>query len=497
MYPWIKKIKTMTSCYPGKQSAGLIIIAVFIISRIVFFFNGVGFISRSIDFAFQYLDPVLLKNDLLHSLFYLNSQPPLFNMFLGIVLKASNNPGLSFKILYLTAGMLIPLLLYGSLSCVGINRMVCIGISIFFMLNPTFILYENLLYYSYMEALFILLAIFMLAKWGKKSSHIYIIMFWTSILCLCMIRSLFHPVFPVLIVTVSLPLLLKNRIPARMFCAASLIAILPLTALCIKNTCVYGFFGTSSWMGISLWTKANGYSYEKLQELHDRGIISSIALQAELRALQPIDNYEKAGLVMPGCHHPADCNKWRSTGKPNFNQVGYIAVSRQLFQDALALIKYDPKLFSIYTAGSYSLTHWYSSDSVHVLFEKNMAATERLERIYRFLYAGFMGVDSRYSERIWIRTLFISAIILFFYAATLRNCFKQNSAMSSACKVVCLFCMLIHAYTILVSSFIEFGENNRFRFPVDPAFAILVAVNIDIWLRQLKKRKNRMSCTGA
>ena len=37
----------------------------------------------------QYLDPLLLKSDLLKSLFYLHSQPPIFNLFLGIVLKLS------------------------------------------------------------------------------------------------------------------------------------------------------------------------------------------------------------------------------------------------------------------------------------------------------------------------------------------------------------------------------------------------------------------------
>jgi len=38
--------------------------------------------------------------------------------------------------------------------------------------------------------------------------------------------------------------------------------------------------------------------------------------------------------------------------------------------------------------------------------------------------------------------------------------------------------MFIHLFAIAVSSIIEFGENNRFRFPVDGAFLVLMAGNI-------------------
>jgi hypothetical protein len=53
---------------------------------------------------------------------------------------------------------------------------------------------------------------------------------------------------------------------------------------------------------------------------------------------------------------------------------------------------------------------------------------------------------------------------------------------------LCLFCLIIHAYTIVVSSIIEFGENNRFRFPVDAAFLVMAAGNIVIWNRLRKTR---------
>ena len=60
-----------------ESTGGIIILAVFIASRLIFSFMGGAFIAKPLAFAMQYLDPVLLKDDLLQSLFYLHSQPPL------------------------------------------------------------------------------------------------------------------------------------------------------------------------------------------------------------------------------------------------------------------------------------------------------------------------------------------------------------------------------------------------------------------------------------
>src|SRR4030042_2108514 len=144
----------------------LCITALFIISRIIFSIKGGDFLATPLSFAKQYLDPLLLKNDLLKSLFYLHAQPPLFNCFLGLILKISPLPALSFELLFKTMGILMPLLLYGILTSLAIRPAVAFIATAIYMFNPTLILYENLLYYTHMEAFFILLALFGLLRWG-------------------------------------------------------------------------------------------------------------------------------------------------------------------------------------------------------------------------------------------------------------------------------------------------------------------------------------------
>jgi len=200
---------------------------------------------------------------------------------------------------------------------------------------------------------------------------------------------------------------------------------------------------------------------EQLEELRDKGIISPLAVKAELRTFQqPIGNYfSESELINFSCHHPADCNQFKSTGYPNFNHFGYVYLSKQLLKDSLALIALDPSQFIFYTLGSYSLTLWHSSDSVHALFENNMEVVKKLEKIYRFLYFGFLGVESKLDVRMWERTIIITILFMIVYISTLINVFRKDDHILTGIKVFCLFCLIIHVYTLLVSSVIEFGEN--------------------------------------
>lgn len=478
----------------GVDGYVLILSLAYILSRFLFYLKGGYFNARPILFAKQYLDPVLLENDLLASLFYFHSQPPFFNFFLGLVLKVSPVPAVTYELLFKTAGLIMPLLLFSILSMLGIKRLIAFIITLVFMFNPTLFLYENLLYYTHFEAFFILLSIFFLLRWCISSNTKDIIFFFLSLLNLGMIRSLFHPFFfffLVIVIAVFIYYKHKKQL-SKIFVCASLFLLIPLVLLCAKNKVVYDFFGTSSWTGMSMWTKTNTFLPEQLEEFEKDGLISPLAVKAELATFKSITNYfDDKELEKLDCNHPADCEILKSSDKPNYNHKGFITLSKQLLKDSFSLIRLNPKSFGFYTFISYSLTLWHSSDSVHALFEDNMKILNQPERFYRFLNFGFLGIKSRHSDfRVWIRTPCVSLFFLFFYVITLLNLLRKEGPMPVAVKTVCLFCLIIHVYTIAVSSFIEFGENNRFRFPVDSAFLVLMAANISFFFKNPQKKSN-------
>ncbi len=462
----------------------LCLTALFILSRIIFAMKGGEFLASPIDFAKQYLDPVLLENDLLRSLFYLHAQPPLFNAFLGLILKLSPYPPLTFELVFKTMGVAMPLLFYGILTALAMRPGIAFIATVIFMCNPTLLLYENLLYYTHVEAFLILLSLFSLLRWGIERRLRFLALFFLALLCLGMIRSLFHTLFfllTTLLMFLYLAFRLRERHLARQFALCSLIVLIPMILVSCKNLYLYRFFGTSSWDGMSLWIKANGYAPEQLEQFQQQGVISARALQAGYDPFQPVDLFfNERELAQIPCHHPADCSIMRSTGKPNFNHSGYVPLSKQLWRDAVALIGRDPALFAYYTAGAYCLMLWHASDSVNALFYGNETVIERLEGLYRFLYFGFFGIESKQASHYmwWVRTGCISALFLIFYLITLAGLLRKADASVIPVLLLSLFCVLIHAYTLCVSSLIEFGENNRFRYPVDAAFLVLMAATI-------------------
>ena len=90
------------------------LIALYAISRLAFRAAGVRFDLRPLDTSWQILDPVLLRHDLLESLFYMPGQPPLYNLMLGLVLKTGGNDtvlALLFRCLYSAMALATVLLL--------------------------------------------------------------------------------------------------------------------------------------------------------------------------------------------------------------------------------------------------------------------------------------------------------------------------------------------------------------------------------------------------
>jgi len=477
----MERTRPKSSFVTSDRLALLALAAVFIVSRLWFLHAGGAYIASPLGSAKQYLDVTLLQHDLLRSLWYLHSQPPLFNFFLGLVLKTAAHPELVYELCFRLGGLLVPLCMYASLALLGANRLAAFLCTLVFMLNPSLVLYESLLYYTHVEGVLVMAAVFFLARWGVRGRTADLAGFWLVLLCLGLTRSLFHPVFFVVLTLLMAIFLLRQHRPVRLFALGGALCLLPLLAWCLKNLLIFGFFGTSSWAGMSLWVKTNGYSPGRLAEFHAQGLISPVAMRAELLPFQPIEIYIRDGLLTTeACHHPADCRELRPRGYPNFNHIGYVALSRQLGRDALHLIRHDPATFWFYTAGAFSLTLWYASDSVQKLFEDNMSVIEPLERLYRYVFFGFLGVQSRHSDpRLWVRTVCVSALFALFYVLTCVQALRrQKSPERFASVLVCLFCMLAHGYVLLTSSLIEFGENPRFRFPVDGAFFLMAALTL-------------------
>src|SRR5262245_5868777 len=134
---------------PGRDEIALVVLA-FAASRLLCRAAGVWFNTQTLVFYWQFLDPELLRSRLAESVWHLHSQPPLFNLFLGAVLKlpaAWQRP--AFQGAFLLLGLGLGLALLHLLARLGAGRGWRVGLTLFFLLSPACVLYENHLFYTY------------------------------------------------------------------------------------------------------------------------------------------------------------------------------------------------------------------------------------------------------------------------------------------------------------------------------------------------------------
>ncbi len=203
--------------------AGIVALA-FIVSRVLYYYLGVRFDIIPLYYAWQFLDVNLLQNRLIESVFYLHSQPPLFNLFLGSVLKIfPNHLDLAFHVLYLAFGLIMAVSLVVIMNRLGLSRGLSTTLAIIFVASPTTILYENWLLYTYPIASTLCVAVLFLHKWLSERKLRYGLIFFVCLACPVLIWSLFQFVW---VVAVCLILLLYGRIRWQRLVAAAAIPLI-------------------------------------------------------------------------------------------------------------------------------------------------------------------------------------------------------------------------------------------------------------------------------
>jgi hypothetical protein len=121
-----------------------LLLLIFTASRIIYYLLGVRFDARGLTWFFQFIDPELLRHNLLQSLFYLHMQPPGYNLFLGIVLKFfSQHEAAAFHTVHLVFGAAITCMLFYLMKNLGIRAWIAFAAAALFMVSPGVVLFEN------------------------------------------------------------------------------------------------------------------------------------------------------------------------------------------------------------------------------------------------------------------------------------------------------------------------------------------------------------------
>ncbi len=473
----------------GDRRPVLILTAFFVASRAVFFALGVRFDAAPLADYWQYLDPRLLEDDLLHSVYHLHSQPPLFNLFLGLVLKLSPvAPEHMFHVLYLAAGLVCYLATYALMRLLAVGRPTACILSTILVIRPSFILFENWLMYDVPVTALLCLAAVWLALLVRRGSALYAHAFFATLLLLCATRSLFHLAY--FGATVALLAAVASSRYRRILLRSAAVPLLLLVLLYLKNLLLFSHPGPSTWIGMNLARVATAaMSGQELARLHRQGELSETA---GVPPFSPLELYGREHFSSPRYPDvPALADRIKSTGSVNYNHEAYISISRDYFGDALWIILHRP---GVYFHGVAKACYNYFKPQTEI---SHLSANSH--RLRTYVAAGNLVLYGRlpftFDYRGTAKPVFLFSslgipllMVFALFLASRGTDAALPAARNPPARLVFAFLALTVIYVAVVGNTLEVWENQRFRFYTDPFFAVLLAIAADRMLRRIPRK---------
>lgn len=441
----------------------------FAISRLLYIRAGLHFDNTPPRYYYQFIDPLLLKNRLLESISYLHSQPPLFNIITGLLYQRFSPGSIVFQWFFLLLGLAFGLILYWLGTRLRLKPWVSACLVVWFMVGPATVLYENLYFYTYPVAFILVLSALTLSKFLETENIWWGLGFFSLIASLCLIWAIFHLVW-MLAVIALVAVFYRNW---RKLAAVSLIPLLLVTAWYAKNLLLFGSFAASSWAGMNL------SHVTFLSPLTSQSVRDELVKQGELsaypvtEAFRSIENYDDLIPVLSPSGIPVLDEPLKSTQAVNFNHSSYIDLSKMMFRDAINFVRVRPDLYLASVKQGFSIYFHSSSD---YLLLKDKPAPQLESWWDRIFYGQISGYDGDYGNRWesspiyvgwWLAVAYLAAII---YGTKLVITHDKSDRVF---LVVVAFMTFTIIYFTLMANFLDLGENNRFRFTLDPLVLLL------------------------
>lgn len=468
-----------------------VVIVAFTVSRLALAnIAKLRFDNRPLNDAAQLLDRGQLRDNLLNSLLNLHAQPPMFNLVVGLGLRAPSHLETPlFHALYLATGLGIVLCLYTVLRRVGVPTLWAVGPTLLFICSPGIFLYENWLSYDYLVVLLLALSVVALQRYVSTRRPSQAALFVTALATLVLTRSLFHLAWLLLCVILVVVLAIADR---RRILAAVSIPVLLVAGLHLQRLSSFGTFALSSGLGVSL-AKITVFQLS----VADR---EALLAQGEL---SPVSGVEP---LSPAARYNGLIPQPRRTGIPvldeeekghfenpttndifrtNMNSLASLAISDSYLKDSLHVLRTYP---GVYLRGVKTATELYfRPTSDFFTLAENRAQVAPIEYAYN---KGVLGVAAGGRGEIAIpeaRTLYrlgparTAWTVVVAYAGAviggafflLRSLLRRHAGVESV--VVAGYLWFTIVYIFLVSNLVEVGENNRFRLYSDPLVLMLLA----------------------
>jgi hypothetical protein len=319
-------------------------------SRFFYASLGLPLDDSTLAYFWQYQDTVQLREHLFEALYYQHTQPPLYNLYLGIGLRAPSPEGF-FHATAIGFGLLLHLGLFALMRRLGVRAWLAVIGALLFCWSPASILCERWVFYTYPVAALVVASAVLLHRALSRERAAAIAGAFLVIAIVVLTRSLFHLVW---MAGAALLVVLFARRRRRAALAMALPFLLA-TSLYVKNWVVFGRFEASTWLGFSvsrlITTRA---PRPLLNEMFERHEVSRLAFALPW---WPLEGYPRELQEVPPDlpQVPVLTESRRANGNPSFNHGAYIPIARTFLEDAKAVHARDPSIWQESTRAAWQI----------------------------------------------------------------------------------------------------------------------------------------------
>ena len=447
------------------------VLAIFLISRILYDEAGIRFQGDTYLGYWQFIDPVLLCTDLWRSVFHLHSQPPLMNLLTGMVLQIfPTSHEEVFHVLYFILGIILGISVYLLGISLRFPPWLAAIVSAWFMVSPGTVLYEHWLMYAYPLTAALTLAGVCLYQFIHTKKTYWGLIFFTLLSGIALTWSLFHIAWLFGIIAILFIVLAEHK-------KVILVAFLPMllvTAWYTKNLFSVGEFSASSWAGMNISKISTFRVPEKeRKQMVKAGELSKFAL------LPPFRNpsaYLKLLPDTPLTGIPVLDEPETSLGNRNHHHLIYVEASKYYLQDAIRVIRARPTYYL--RSVKQAIYIYFHSPSDFDLIMGNRETINTFDLWWnRLFYGQWKSVETSIERNSSISMQhvgwWIVASFLIAAAGSMIFLWKDRSRLAEPENMLVFFMAYNIFFVTLVGNLMDIGENNRFRFTVDPFILIL------------------------
>ena len=438
----------------------------------------IHFWYQTLNNYLQYLDPQVLQNHLAQGVWSLGSQPPLFNLFLGLVLqiKSQSAQVFVFSFLYFLMGLLIILGSYFLMRKLGVSNWLAWIFSCALMVFPPLIRAETWLFYPYpLEAVTILMGLGVY-YFETTKKYWYYFAFCLLMMLVVLSRSLYHVIVWMLpLLAVTLAWVYYQKIPkTKKYVIAAVIFFLLGCSIYVKNYVEYKIFSSSTLQGMSMMEMTHYTPIAVKQAMVNRGQLTPLVLVQNFSA--PPVYYDYYHITPPNPNtNPALYASFKSTGAPNFNNFIYAQVGRESQHDAIVLITHHP---IDYLKAVVNEAYIYFSFKPYRYFDQWQSwLLPRTDSIKHLVF----DVGLVFAVPVVMLALFFLALYGF-----CRTLFKKGWKFStmfadaSSLPLLRVYIVFNIIYVTLVSNMMEIKEGCFYRMPIDPLLFIGTAIALQV-----------------